>query len=252
MRKFPKLIDLLESNNLNESAHDDTASDDDISDEEFYRRQGVKLEKLKKYKEYIANKGLLPAPYKLREFLGGSEMGLSGTTFINPNTREILIDTDVDFAAAENEKEALNQLFYRLRRLGIKLGETTLLPDEVLPEDVEDIFSYSVDNLFIVRDGDGIDYSKFVNPKGFGNPKVVMDRPRQNRSLVLISSSQVNDKLANLSKIGTTRSVGFTPDIIYPSMFKQEEKDGMVGPDTDIRESLSRGSLYRRRYWGRY
>jgi hypothetical protein len=35
-------------------------------------------------------------------------------------------------------------------------------------------------------------------------------------------------------------------------MFKQEEKDGMVGPDTDIRESLSRGSLYRRRYWGRY
>ena len=31
-----------------------------------------------------------------------------------------------------------------------------------------------------------------------------------------------------------------------------ETADGKVGPDTDIREGLSRGNLYRRRYWGRY
>ena len=31
-----------------------------------------------------------------------------------------------------------------------------------------------------------------------------------------------------------------------------ETADGKVGPDTPIEESLSRGSLYRRRYYGRY
>ncbi len=37
-----------------------------------------------------------------------------------------------------------------------------------------------------------------------------------------------------------------------PPSGQPETRSGMVGPDTDINEGLSRGSLYRRRYHGRY
>ncbi len=222
-RKYPKLISLLKEDT------GDTGEEKELSSRE-------------KYRDYVQKHGHTPVPSKVREFFESS--GLSGTTFRNEDG-ELLIDMvvkGIDGKVVERtgsyEDAMQAMLNHRGRQLWHAIADGTLLPDDIKKE----AGTLGHFQLRLVNPDQLSSLKPFVNPKEFGDNRLNnLQSPRKDRTLLVILPGNVpSDHKEELQKVRSMRATTGYQNIVAPKDSKE------------IKESLSRGSLYRKRYYGRY
>ena len=182
--------------------------------------------------------GHTPVPSKVREFFALAKE--SGTTFRNEDG-ELLIDIDIkgiDVGQKKNPDDAIQgMLNHRGRQLWYGIAEGTLLPDDIKKE----ASTLGHFQLRLVNPDQLSSLKPFVNPKNFGPESQVLQSPRKDRTLLVILPGNVpSDHKEELQKVRSMRATTGYQNIVAPKESKE------------IKESLSRGSLYRKRYYGRY
>ena len=222
-KRYPKLITLLIENVEEDTG--DTGEENEASSSE-------------KYKDYVQKHGHTPVPSKVREFFALAKE--SGTTFRNEDG-ELLIDMNIkgiDVDEKRDPDDAIQgMLNHRGRQLWYAIAEGSLIPDDIKKE----AGTLGHFQLRLVNPDQLSSLKPFSNPKGFGPNPQDLKSPRTDRTLLVILPGNVSsDYKEELQKVRSMRSTSGYQNLVVPKESKE------------IKESLSRGSLYRKRYYGRY